>query len=205
MLDGVIKYNLKSLTPPDNLAEFNGFSELEAWRHRLFCLNLIGEYPDKIGYGNLSMRSKNQSFYITATQTGNLPHLEVSDYPEVVSYNHESHSLTAKGIKMPSSEAPTHSAIYALDPEIQTIFHIHSAQIWQHLLETNQLATAVEVEYGTKEMAAEIARIYTPFKSELFAHNVFVMAGHTDGVFAFGQNCDQAGQAILRIYNEVFE
>jgi hypothetical protein len=72
--------------------------------------------------------------------------------------------------------------------------------IWQTLLEAGHLATSADVEYGTPEMAREIARIYAPI-DRIFAHNVFVMAGHTDGIFAFGENPDQAGLAILNIYN----
>ncbi len=203
--DGVIKYKIESITNPDSDEStrfFQGFKELEAWRSQFYKLNLIGQYPDGIGYGNLSLRGRDGSFHITATQTGHLPKLDISDYPQVISYNSSHHSLRVKGSKLPSSEAPTHSAIYALSPDINTIFHIHSAQIWQYLLESNHLATSADVEYGTPEMAGEIARIYADLKN-IFDHNVFVMAGHEDGVFAFGQNCDRAGLAILKIYNRL--
>ncbi len=198
--DGVIKYKLETMISAGS-AEFIEFKELEAWRSQLYQLQLIGQYPNGVGYGNLSVRSQDQSFFITATQTGHLPNLEVCDYPQVVSYNPDHHSLIVKGSKLPSSEAPTHSAIYALNPKIKTIFHIHSPEIWQRLLEINYLATIADVEYGTLEMAREIARIYEPIE-DIFAHNVFVMAGHEDGIFAFGQNLNQAGLAILRVYNK---
>jgi L-ribulose-5-phosphate 4-epimerase len=208
--DGVIKYQL-GFMEPSNCHEFAGFKDLEAWRSQLYQLNLIGQYPDGVGYGNLSVRdlsvrgqnqSQDQSFYITATQTGHLPNLNISDYPQVLSYSPSNHSLTVRGSKLPSSEAPTHSAIYALSSQIKTIFHIHSAAIWQTLLEAGHLATSGDVEYGTPEMAGEIVRIYAPI-AEIFDRNVFVMAGHRDGIFAFGQNPDQAGLAILNIYNRL--
>jgi L-ribulose-5-phosphate 4-epimerase len=211
--DGVIKYKLNTIASPstetscDEFSGFkeSGFKELEAWRSQLYALNLIGQYADGIGYGNLSVRGQNESFYITATQTGHLPELNVSDYPQVVSYSFNDHSLVANGSKSPSSEAPTHSAIYALHPQIATIFHIHSAQMWQYLLKANCLATREDVEYGTLEMAEEIARIYRPFTTgeDIFAHNVFVMAGHVDGIFAFGRSFNQAGLSILSIYNRL--
>ena len=199
--DGVIKYQLGAMEPSD-CHEFAGFKDLEAWRSQLYQLNLICQDSKGVGYGNLSMRGQNQSFYITATQTGHLPSLDISDYPQVLSYSSSNHSLTVRGSKLPSSEAPTHSAIYALSDQIKTIFHIHSAMIWQTLLEAGHLATSADVEYGTPEMSREIARIYAPIP-EIFAHNVFVMAGHRDGIFAFGQNPDQAGLAILNIYNRL--
>jgi L-ribulose-5-phosphate 4-epimerase len=203
--DGVIKYQLGSIEPR-NCHEFTGFKDLEAWRSQLYQLNLIGQYPDGVGYGNLSVRvqdqCQNQSFYITATQTGHLPNLDISDYPQVLSYSPSDHSLTVRGSKLPSSEAPTHSAIYALSPQINTIFHIHSPVIWETLLNDGHLATSADVEYGTSEMAREIARIYASI-DQIFDHNVFVMAGHTDGIFAFGQNPDQAGFSILNLYNRL--
>jgi len=49
---------------------FKKYDELEALRVRLFALGLIGETPDGIGFGNLSLRAGKGSFFITATQTG---------------------------------------------------------------------------------------------------------------------------------------
>ncbi|AFY75404.1 ribulose-5-phosphate 4-epimerase-like epimerase or aldolase [Synechococcus sp. PCC 7502] len=203
--DGVIKYSLEAITASglkqSSRFKVIDFKELEAWRSQLYDLKLIGQYPDGVGYGNLSMRAEGEGFYITATQTGALPNLEISDYPQVLSYNLSSHSLVIQGSKFPSSEAPTHSAIYALHSEIKAIFHIHSAPLWQKLLEIGYLATSDDIEYGTPEMAIEIGRIYAPIE-DIFSHNLFVMAGHEDGIFAFGRNCEQAGSAILRIYNK---
>jgi L-ribulose-5-phosphate 4-epimerase len=209
--DGVIKYRVEHIS--SELADFPlavleadfleaDFLELEAWRSQLYNLKLIGQYANGIGYGNLSRRGQNQNFYITATQTGHLPNLDISCYAQVISYNPHDHSLKIKGTQLPSSEAPTHAAIYALHPQIKTIFHIHSPLMWTRLLQSNYLATNADVEYGTPEMAREIARIYGSVKN-IFECNVFVMAGHTDGIFAFGQNVDQAGLAILRINNEL--
>jgi L-ribulose-5-phosphate 4-epimerase len=209
--DGVIKYRVENISseltdlPQADFLEAD-FLELEAWRSQLYNLQLIGQYANGIGYGNLSRRGKDQnqnhSFYITATQTGHLPNLDISCYPQVVSYNPTDHSLKVKGTQLPSSEAPTHAAIYALHPKINTIFHIHSFLMWTRLLQGSYLATSADVEYGTPEMAREIARIYKSVEN-IFERNVFVMAGHTDGIFAFGQDANQAGSAILRIYNEL--
>lgn len=164
--DEVIKYQGEI----SGTSAFAGFGFLEYWRSQLFVHNLIGQYTNGIGFGNVSMQGENYSFYITASQTGHLAELQESDYVQVLAYTMATHSLKIQGSQLPSSEAPTHSAIYALDHRIKAVFHIHSAPIWRRLLSQNHLATHANVEYGTP--AAEIARIYQDI-ADVFAHNLF--------------------------------
>ncbi|MBK9456927.1 MAG: hypothetical protein IPO24_15745 [Bacteroidetes bacterium] len=47
------------------------FDELIVYRNKLAGLNLIGVYPDEIGYGNISQRIKQTpQFIISGTRTG---------------------------------------------------------------------------------------------------------------------------------------
>jgi len=73
MLDGVIKYHVSH--SQGEAPHFAGYAGLEALRARLFALGLIGETSDGIGYGNISQRTGEHSFFITATQTGKQPAL----------------------------------------------------------------------------------------------------------------------------------
>ncbi len=198
-IEGVIKYRSHFVeTEP---YDFKSFEGLEAWRKQLYQLQLIGQYDDGIGYGNLSIRDLNNSFFITATQTGHLPNLDASHYTKVVDYNSANHTLSVVGPNMASSESATHYAIYTLSTEIKAIFHIHSSDLWQKMLKAGHLSTRPDVEYGTVEMALEIARIYQD-SLHIFEQNTFVMAGHQDGIFAFGRNLDEAGEAILKLYSQ---
>jgi L-ribulose-5-phosphate 4-epimerase len=197
--EGVIKYKTHfTQTAP---YDFVYFQALETWRHRLYQLKLIGQYDDGVGYGNLSIRAEHNSFFITATQTGNLSNLGASHYTKVIDYDPANHALTVVGPALASSESATHSAIYALSQQIKAIFHIHSQVLWQNMLNRSYLHTSADVAYGTEEMAREIGRIY-PEREVIFAQNSFVMAGHQDGIFAFGQTLDQAGETILQIYQD---
>jgi len=196
--EGVIKYKIDRFIQTEPY-DFAVLAALEAWRKRLFQLELIGEYDDGIGYGNVSIRSEGNSFLITATQTGYLADLAAKHYTKVLSYDPIDHALTVAGPALASSESATHSAIYALSPQVNAIFHIHSNTLWQNMLAANYLHTSPDVPYGTLEMAQEIARIYQGV-TDIFDRNVFVMAGHQDGIFAFGRSVDEAGEAILRIH-----
>ena len=49
-------------------------TELNRWRSKLYQLNLIGEYDNGIGFGNISTRlGSSQQLIISGTKTGALP------------------------------------------------------------------------------------------------------------------------------------
>ena len=52
--------------------------------------------------------------------------------------------------------------------------------------------------YGTKTMAQEVARLYR--HADLQQQGILVMGGHEDGVLAFGDSIEQAGQRLLRLF-----
>ena len=186
MIDGVIKYSIKHTTK--NSPAFDDYEALEALRCRLFALGLIG-VQDGIGYGNLSIREKNKdSFFITATQTGELSSLTKEYYTYIEDYDFSNFSVNSFGKHKPSSEALSHAMIYHINPEINAVIHIHSKALWEFMKENNSLFTTAE--YGTVEMAEEIASLYK--NSNPFENSIFVMKGHEDGVIAFGKSVKEA-------------
>ena len=186
MIDGVIKYAIEHTT--EDAPIFSGYAALEALRSRLFTLGLIG-VAEGIGYGNISLReNNNRAFFITATQTGELPSLTNDYYTYISDYDFSSFKVISRGRYKPSSEALSHAMIYQIDPQINAVIHIHSKALWNFMKENNTLATTAE--YGTSRMADEIASLYKnrdPFKS-----SIFVMRGHEDGVMAFGRDITEA-------------
>jgi len=206
--DGVIKYDRSNFTqcPPLNISEY---SCLELWRKELFKLNLIGEYPiDQVGFGNISEfkdyqqfhQSSHPQFLITGTQTGKYPDLDGRFYTRVLDYDIEDLKIKVMGPVEASSEALTHAAIYAGNKNIMAIFHIHSAKIWNGMINDNSEHTSKTIPYGTVEMARATQNCinHKDFGS-------FCMHGHEDGVVAYGRSLDEAGKIILKLYKKYID
>ena len=193
MIDGIIKYSIEHQSASTPL--FSGYEQLEALRTRLFTLGLIGE-KDGIGYGNLSMRyEESKSFFITATQTGRKQTLSREYYTYISNYNFSTFKVISQGAHKPSSEALSHAMIYAIDDRITTVIHIHSLALWKFMKAKNILATTAE--YGTAEMAEEIAGLYTNLDPMM--NNVFVMKGHEEGIITFGRSVEEAELILYNI------
>ena len=192
MIDGVIKYSIEHTTK--DAPAFNDYEALEALRSRLFTLGLIG-VQDGIGYGNISVREKNsKSFFITATQTGDLTSLTNEYYTYISDYNFSQFKVISEGKHQPSSEALSHAMIYQISPEINAVIHIHSKALWEFMKENNSLGT--NAEYGTAQMAEEIASLYE--NRNPFDESIFVMRGHEDGIIAFGKSIQGAELSLYR-------
>ena len=193
MIDGVIKYSINHIS--DNSPEFKEYDILESLRSRLFTLGLIG-VQDGIGYGNISVRvEEKNSFFITATQTGELKNLSEEFYTYISSYDFSKFSVTSQGRHQPSSEALSHAMIYQISPKINAVIHIHSKALWEFMKKSNSLYTTAE--YGTVAMVNEIASLYknqNPFKE-----SIFVMRGHEDGIMAFGKTVEEAELILFDI------
>jgi ribulose-5-phosphate 4-epimerase/fuculose-1-phosphate aldolase len=101
----------------------------------------------------------------------------------------------SKGLFKPSSEALSHAMIYEVHPDIGAVIHVHSAPLWQMMIQENYLAT--KAEYGTADMVQEIARLYQDKDS--FTHNAFVMKGHEDGIITFGKDITHAEHRLYQI------
>ena len=138
---------------------------------------------------NISVREKNKdSFFITATQTGELSSLTKEYYTYIENYDFSNFSVNSFGRHKPSSEALSHAMIYQINPEINAVIHIHSKALWNFMKENNSLFTTAE--YGTVAMVEEIASLYE--NKNPFGDSIFVMKGHEDGVIAFGKSIKEA-------------
>lgn len=198
MNEGSIKFNClweneAILLPPAT------YGQLEEARSRLYALGLIGNYPDGIGYGNLSVKSSPENiFYISGSGTGSKKHLEPSDYSMVTSYNITNNSLSCRGLAKASSESLTHAALYKALPSANAVVHVHCLWLWEKLL-YNYPATSARIEYGTPEMAEAVGRLAIEMADH--REQVLVMGGHKEGILAFGNSLNEATELLIKLYN----
>ena len=74
------------------------------------------------------------------------------------------------------------------------LIHVHSKELWKKLL--HRVPTSSDlVEYGTPEMAEEIFRLMK--HAELPKVKILVMAGHEEGIIAFGHTVAEAEQVLI--------
>jgi ribulose-5-phosphate 4-epimerase/fuculose-1-phosphate aldolase len=198
--EGVIKFDLEfSAAAPGPVP---GLDELNAWRHILRQLGLIGQHPARYGgcgFGNISRRlppydapQNHRPFIVSGSQTGHLQELSSADFATVSEYDVARNRIVANGPVKPSAESLTHGAVYNARTDIRSIFHVHSPAIWRCASLLGLPVTDARVPYGTPAMAREVGRLVDG------AAGTLVMGGHEDGVMAFGQTADEAGSILLR-------
>lgn len=193
MDEGVIKY-VGQWTPGPPLAE-SQLVELMAWRDRLRQAQLIGLYPNGIGYGNISLRLSAHSFAVSGTQTGHLATTTPDHYTLVDGWDIDRNTLHCTGPIQASSESLTHAALYDYSAEIHAIIHVHNRDLWQRyqgVLPT----TAATVPYGTPAMAYEMRRLLQ--QGKLIHQRILIMAGHEEGVLTFGPTLDAAAEVLYQ-------
>ena len=204
--EGVTKFDLvytpSAPLPPRELRA------LIAWRAVLWRLGLIGQDPVRyggVGFGNVSRRlparkEPDPRFAISGTQTGALPALDAGHFAIVTACDMERNRVQARGPIAPSSESLTHGMLYRLDSAIRFVFHVHAPEIWRARRLLDLPATAGDIAYGTPAMAHEMERLA---RADAFSRRrLLVMAGHEDGVIAFGRTAEQAGVTLVRTLAE---
>ena len=200
--EGVIKYRLDQRPGP--APALDEIAAIEAWRRILFELRLVGRDPDRyqgLGYGNVSCRS-GTGFLISASQTGHLPRLTPAHYCRVLRCDPQRNQLAAEGMLPPSSEALTHGAVYAADATVNAVLHVHGPALWRAGLALGWPATPATVPYGTPAMAAAVADLVR--QAAVRERGVIVMAGHQDGMLAFGADVEQAGRNLLGALGQAY-
>ncbi|MBK7110501.1 MAG: class II aldolase/adducin family protein [Bacteroidetes bacterium] len=166
------------------------------YRDKLKYQNLIGVYPDGIGYGNISQRINSSiEFYISGTQTGFLINSAIKDYSKVTDFSFSQNSLHCEGEVKASSESLTHGAFYIFGYKINAVIHVHHKNLWNTLLGIVP-TTPTHIKYGTPEMAFEIQRLITHY--ELSEKQILVMAGHEEGIFTFGESLEEAYDVLMQ-------
>jgi len=190
--EGYVKFRCERTAsgpvPEDRLAG------ISAWRYRLYKLGLIGAYPNGVGFGNISIRLPSGSFIITGTATGSLASLTGGHYTEVTGYDFGANRVSCKGSIDASSETMSHAAVYESAPDANAVIHVHDLAMWRALL-GKVPTTSKDAEYGTPGLAYEIKRLFA--ETDVRETKIFVMAGHEEGVIAFGNDLDEAGNVIL--------
>lgn len=201
--EGVVKFNLTYTPGPAPEAAL--LREINAWRTILMVNGLIGQNPARyggFGFGNLSLRlppwdapPHARPFIISGTQTGHLAELGPEQYAIVLACDPAANHVIAGGPARPSSESLTHAAVYTQDSAVRVVMHVHSPEMWHCAALLGLPTTAVDVPYGSPEMAAEVARLFQV--TDVAARRIFAMGGHEDGIVAFAADATTAGRILL--------
>lgn len=193
--EGFIKFNCHWIkTDPVNS---DLTTDLINWRNKLYQFGLIGCYENGVGYGNISVRHKRNSFLITGSGTGKYACLENRHITLVTEYNLDKNQLTCKGPVKASSESLTHAVIYQHLSNINAVVHIHNLDLWNRYL--NKLpTTSKHVEYGTPQMAKEVIKLLD--EPETKSLKICIMGGHLEGIITFGKNLEEACNIVLKYY-----
>ncbi|CAD6879654.1 class II aldolase/adducin family protein [Methylomonas albis] len=197
-LEGVIKYRLDHQHA--ELAADIDISELNAWRSLFYRLRLIGQITEKyagLGFGNISRRlvPGGQEFLISGTQTGHLPVLNKQHFALIETASQERNAIKSRGASQPSSEALTHASVYRQHSLIAAVIHVHCPELWLQTTKLNLACTAMEVPYGTPEMANAVAKLFE--SGRLQQAGLFSMLGHEDGIVAFGATLTEAACLLI--------
>lgn len=196
MDEGYIKFHCNWIK--DKPISPNKLREINEWRDKLYRIGLIGVLENGVGFGNISIRSENNTFIITGSGTGSLDKLIEEHYVLVNDYDIAKNSLTCTGPIKASSESLSHAMIYECSPETNAVLHIHNMDMWNRL--TDQLPTTDKnFDFGTPEIANEIKKIVGELGDK---EKILVMGGHKGGIITFGKALDEAGNILLKYFNE---
>ena len=197
MNEGYTKYIAEHTMAP--AFDFPGLTVLDNARTRLHKLGLVGEIPDGPGYGNLSIRYKENEFFISGTATGAIPVLGNDYYCLVSSFDLEKNQVITSGPVQASSESMTHGAVFMSCPGVHCVIHIHSMAIFDGMIKDNYPSTPEYALFGTPEIALAIAKCVDDIKRD---EGTIVMAGHEEGVVIYGQTVERALQLTLELNNK---
>jgi L-ribulose-5-phosphate 4-epimerase len=168
------------------------------WRQEMYKHQLIGAYEDGIGFGNISERlADSNHFIISGSATGNFQTLTNEHYSTVTEADIDKNTLYCKGSIVASSESMSHAVIFQSLNWVNGVIHIHNENLWKELLYEIP-TTPADVAYGTPEMAAAIIDLIE--NTNLSELRIFAMAGHREGIFAFGEHLEAAAEVLLKYF-----
>ncbi len=193
MDEGYIKFNARWKKAPP-LPE-KALQNLSFWRNEMHRHGLIGVYENGIGYGNISSRlDLRGQFAITGSATGHLPALSPEHFTTVTGFDLDQNEVVCSGPIIASSESMSHAVIYRECPEVNGVIHVHHAGLWEFLLHKVPMTDA-GAPYGSPEMARSIIRLLR--ETDLREQKIFVMEGHPEGIFSFGETLEAAAAVIF--------
>lgn len=189
--EGIIKFvcNWKK-TPPLQNPEIVA---LNYWRNQLYAQQLVGAYPNGVGYGNVSCRIDKRQFIISGSTTGLIKQTDHQHYALVEDYDIASNFVLCSGPIQASSESMSHAAIYQTREEVKVVFHLHHKGLWDYLLKQFP-STDLHAPYGSPQMAKEIGRLVG--ENDTYKRNIFSMGGHEEGIMAFGSDYNNVWRVI---------
>lgn len=193
MDEGYIKFQAQWQQAPALPAE--SLHDLIQQRDELHRLGLIGVYDNGVGYGNISQRWNNENqFVISGSATGHLVNVSKLHFTLVTKVEIAKNKVWCKGPIVASSETMSHAVIYKECAEIQAVIHVHQAVLWKKLL--HQVPTTdASATYGSPEMAYSIIKLLK--NSNLRQEKVFVMEGHPEGIFVFGESLQECNDLLI--------
>ncbi len=175
-------------------------ARLNEVRTELHDLGLIGVLPGGIGYGNVSVRlNGSDQFVISGTSTGGKRVLDWTDYCRVDSFDAGRNAVFCTGAIRASSESMSHGSVYQANPAVTCVIHIHSQSIFRFMRTNGYPQTSPQAAYGTPEIAEETVRVV---RDAGRTQGLFFMAGHEDGVIAYGPAVAPARQLLLEAYHQ---
>ncbi|PKP11296.1 MAG: hypothetical protein CVU09_03205 [Bacteroidetes bacterium HGW-Bacteroidetes-4] len=195
--EGYIKYTFDWIKKPINL-QSEVLDQLNLFRTKLRELNMIGKIPDGPGFGNISVRSEGDTFFISGSDTGSLELLEAEQVALVSHCDYLQNRIVFEGQIAASSESMSHAAIYQQNKDVGAVIHVHHAKFWNHyrnLLPT----TEVDAAYGTPAIAKAIAQ-KTEKKPKT---KLLILGGHEDGIISYGSNLREAFELLIQWYQNM--
>lgn len=197
MDEGYIKF--KAQWTKDQPLAWELLQDIIHWRNLLYQKKLIGVYDNGIGYGNISQRwNDTEQFIISGSATGHLQTLNNKHFTLVTNVNIDQNTVWCKGPIIASSETMSHAIIYKECPEVNSVIHVHHTGLWRKLLHKVP-TTIASATYGSPEMAYAIIELLQT--SNLRQTKLFVMEGHPEGIFAFGDNLAEAGEILIQHFD----
>lgn len=180
-----------------NVPWTSDLDELDAARTRLHDLGLIGIYANGIGFGNVSLRiPQTDTFVISGTATGAKRTLARNGYCRVTDWCAPSNTVWCRGPIQASSESMSHGAVYRANSAVNAVIHVHSRRLFDFMLTETYPATPADIAFGTPAMAAAIENIVKDFPTP---EGLFVMAGHDEGIMAYGTRIEKPLKLIIQV------
>ena len=165
--------------------------ELKHWCKEFEKFGLMPFYGGG-SYGNLSFRTKEDEFVITAS--GFKDPSSRNSFVTVSSIDLKKKMVYAHGKKQPSSESMLHYMIYRERKDINAVFHGHCEKFLQNADKLEVPSTLKEEPYGTIELAQSVLDV-------LDKNNFLIMKNH--GFISLGESMDKAGKSALKVLRKL--
>lgn len=204
--EGVIRFRAVHRHEPPEARHTSLLAPLLPWRRVIRSLGVLGQDLGRYGgygYGNLSVRLGATAFLISGSQTSGLPDVGPEHFARVDGFSLEENRVRSRGPVVPSSESLTHAALYAASRRVGAVFHVHAPRLWAMAGPLGLPATPPGAEAGTVELALAIHRLARHLtareRGEAGLAGVISLAGHEDGLLAYGPDAEAAGRSLVRM------